>query len=77
MKQFNPRNERIKRAYLRHRKEAYGMAESTLNGIRKAIHRFETYTGMKDFATFNIEQAIGFKKHLAHQTAHSEWAAHY
>jgi integrase len=33
--------------------------------VRKAIGRFEEYTGLKDLATFNKDQAIGFKKHLA------------
>ena len=40
-------------------------AVSTIDAIRKAISRYETYTGYKDFATFNKEQAIGFKKQLA------------
>ena len=62
---YNPKNERIKREYLRFQKEAGRKADSTIDGIRKAIGRFESYTGRKEFATFNREQAIGFKKHLA------------
>lgn len=65
MPAYNPKNERIKREYLRFQKEAGRKADSTIDGIRKAISRFEGYTGRKDFATFNREQAIGFKKHLA------------
>ena len=64
MSAYNPRNERLKREYLRFQKEAGRKADSTLDGIRKAIGRFEEYTGRKDFATFNKEQAVGFKKYL-------------
>src|SRR5688572_10473408 len=62
---YNPKNERIKRDYFRHQKEASGRAEATVDAARKAISRFEAYTGFRDFASFNKEQAIGFKKHLA------------
>jgi hypothetical protein len=63
---YNPKNERIKHEYFRHLKEAQRKADSTIDGIRKAITRFEEYTGYKDFATFNREQAIAFKKRLGH-----------
>lgn len=69
MKQFNPKNERIKKPYFTYQKEAKRKAETTISGIRKAILRFETYTGFKDFGTFTKEQAIGFKKHLASSMA--------
>lgn len=65
MLRYNPKNERIKKEYFRFLAEADRKAESTIDGIRKAIGRFETYTGRKEFATFNKEQAVGFKKHLA------------
>src|SRR5262245_14257782 len=65
MTQFNPKNERIKREYFRYLKEADQKAEATVDGVRKALSRFETYTGLKDLATFNKEQAIAFKKWLA------------
>lgn len=69
MTKYNPKNERIKRDYFRFQKEAARKADPTLDGIRKAIARFEAYTGFKDFASFNREQAIAFKKHLAEQKA--------
>ena len=59
---FNPKNERIKRDYFRYQKEARGKADGTVDAIRKAISRYELYTGFKDLATFNRDQAIGFKK---------------
>lgn len=66
---FHPRNERIKQTYFLFLKEADQKADSTIDGIRKAILRFEEYTGFKDFKTFNKEQAIAFKKHLANMKA--------
>ena len=38
-----------------------------VDAIRKAIDRYEDYTGHKDFASFNKDQATAFKKHLAKQ----------
>lgn len=67
MTKYNPKNERIKRDYFRFQKEAGRKADKTLDQIRKALSRFESYTKHKDFATFNREQAIGFKKNLAEQ----------
>lgn len=67
MAKYSPKNERIKREYFRFQKHATGKADTTLNSVRKALDRFESYTGHKDFVTFNREQAIAFKKHLASQ----------
>lgn len=67
MPQYHPKNERIKRRYFEYQKNAAGKAETTLNGLRKALDRYENYTGHKDFVTFTREQAIAFKKHLASQ----------
>jgi integrase/recombinase XerD len=65
MRAYNPKNERIKKDYICFHKEADRKAESTIDAIRKAISRYEAYAGLKDFGTFNREQAVGFKKHLA------------
>jgi site-specific recombinase XerD len=65
MPKLNPQNERIKRDYLRHLKQACGKSEATLDATRKALARFEDYTGARDFKTFRREQAIGFKERLA------------
>jgi integrase len=64
MSKLNPRNERIKRDFLRYQKNALGKSESTLDAMRKALARFEDYTGHRDFKTFRREQAIGFKERL-------------
>ena len=65
MSKLNPQNERIKRDYLRYLKNARGKSKATLDAIRKALSRFEAYTGARDFKTFRREQAIGFKERLA------------
>ena len=65
MRHYNPKNERVKKDYFRFLREADRKAESTVDAVRKAISRYEAYTGLKDFATFNREQAVAFKKHLA------------
>jgi site-specific recombinase XerD len=65
MNALNPSNERLKRDYLRYLKEARGKSETTLDSVRKALARYEAYTGGKDFKTFRREQAVGFKSRLA------------
>jgi integrase len=67
MKTYNPDNERIKRAYFTYLVEAQGFSEATLDGVAKAINRFETYTKFRDFKAFHIEKAKGFKVSLAEQ----------
>ena len=65
MPKLNPENERIKRDFFRYLKGARGKSDATLDGVRKALSRFEDYTGGRDFKTFRREQAIGFKERLA------------
>src|SRR5271167_3539988 len=64
MQKHHPENERIKHRYLEYLKEADGYSESSLNGVAKALERFETYTKHRDFRTFRPEQAKAFKAHL-------------
>jgi len=67
MKTHNPENERIKRAYFAYLAEAQGFSEATIDGVAKAINRFETYTRFRNFKAFHIEQAKGFKAYLTDQ----------
>ena len=67
MKTHNANNERIKRRYLSYLKEAKRQSEQTVDGVAKALSRFESYTKYRDFKKFHFEQAIAFKKHLAEQ----------
>src|SRR5271154_3732632 len=48
MSKLNAQNERIKRDYLRYLKGARGRSEATLDAVRKALARFEAYTGARD-----------------------------
>ncbi len=67
MKKMNANNERIKRDYYTYSTEAKRKSPSTLNGIRKSLLRYESFTGFKDFSTFNQHQAIAFKKYLSEE----------
>ncbi|WP_299667404.1 hypothetical protein [uncultured Psychromonas sp.] len=48
-------------------KEAKRQNESSIDGVAKAINRFEQYSKFKDFKLFHFQQAVGFKKHLTNQ----------
>jgi site-specific recombinase XerD len=67
MTKHNPVNERIKRKYFDFLKEAKGYNESTIDGVAKALNRFEVYTKHLDFKKFHFEKAVAFKRHLADQ----------
>jgi integrase len=67
MKTHSAQNERIKRAYFAYLAGARGFSEPTIDGIAKALDRFENYTKFRDFKAFHIEQAKGFKVALAEQ----------
>lgn len=67
MKKYNAENERAKRSYLIFMKEAKRQNESSIDGVAKALSRFEEYTKLRSFKAFHFEQAVGFKKHLANQ----------
>lgn len=65
MPKLNAKNERLKHDFLIYLKGARGKSEASLDAVRKALLRFEDYTGAKDFKTFRREQAIGFRDRLA------------
>jgi integrase len=69
MKTHNAQNERVKRRYFGYLKEAKRYSEASLDTVAKAFHRFESYTKMRDFKTFHIEQAIAFKRRLSEQVS--------
>jgi integrase len=70
MLKHNPDNERIKHKYFSFLKEAKRQSEPTIDGVAKALARFEDYNKYRDFKTFRHEQATGFKKHLIEQKNH-------
>ena len=67
MHRHHPDNERIKHKYFAFLKEAMRQSESTIDGVAKAIARFEDYNKYRDFRLFHHQQAIAFKKHLSEQ----------
>lgn len=67
MAKHHPQNERIKRQYFTYLKEAQRYSEASVDGVAKALARFESYTGYKDFKSFHRQQAVGFKKKLVEQ----------
>lgn len=67
-KRYSSENERIKRRYFSYLKEARRYNEATLDGVAKALNRFETHTRFRNFKNFHIEQAVAFKRHLSEQS---------
>ena len=65
MSAHNPNNERIKQQYFAYVKEAMGYSEPTVDGVAKALARFEEDTKCRDFKAFHYEQAVAFKRRLA------------
>ena len=65
MSKTNPKNERIKREYVRYLEEAKGRNPATVDSVLKSIMRFEELTRRKDFRAFHREQAVAFKKQLS------------
>jgi integrase len=65
MTKTNAANERIKRDYFRYLAEAKGRDEATIDGVAKALARFEASTRARDFKRFHREQAVAFKRELA------------
>ena len=61
MAKINASNERIKREYFRYLREARGRNEATIDGVAKALSRFEESTRARDFKKFHREQAMAFK----------------
>jgi integrase/recombinase XerD len=49
MRNHNPENERIKRRYFSYLKEARRRNEASIDGVAKALNRFETYTRFRPF----------------------------
>lgn len=63
--ELNAANERLKHRYVAYLRGARQLGEHSIDQALAALNRFEDYTRRKGFKDFRIEQAIGFKKHLA------------
>ncbi|WP_394999195.1 tyrosine recombinase XerC [Sphingomonas sp.] len=79
MAKHSEKNARIKRDYFRYRREAQRSDEKSIDVVARALTRFEESTRHKDFATFNREQAVAFKRRLGEDvskaTAHTTLSA--
>jgi integrase len=64
MTKRNAENERVKRRYLVYLKDAKGRDNASIDAAASAIERFEEYVKRRDFWSFHIEQARGFKAHI-------------
>lgn len=62
MPKYNAENERVKRDYVTHLRLAKSKQEATIDGVFKAIDRFERSTGFRSFKSFHIEQAKAFRE---------------
>lgn len=60
----NPQNEKIKRRYRRHLKEARGLEVRTVDAALRVIVEYESFVAHKAFGRFCVDDAIAFKKHL-------------
>ena len=69
MTKHSPPNERIKRTYFVYLREARRRNDASIDGVAKALARFEVATGHRDFGKFHREQAVAFKRKLDQQTA--------
>jgi integrase/recombinase XerD len=67
MATHNANNERIKRRHSTYLKEAMRYSEASVDGVAKALSRFEEMTRYRDFKAFHFEQAVAFKRRLADQ----------
>lgn len=69
MAKHNAGNERVKRAYFTYLREARRRNEASVDGVAKALARFEESTGFRDFSRFHREQAVAFKRRLDDQVS--------
>jgi len=60
----NPENERIKRRYYVHMREADGLSEKTVEHAGWAIADFEKFTNWRSFKRFSSKDATAFKSDL-------------
>lgn len=60
----NASNERLKRRFAFHLKEAKGRADITVDHALRAISAYERFTGARDFKTTKSADAIAYRKHL-------------
>ena len=63
--ELNVANERLKHLYVAYLRGARQLGEHSIDQVLASLNRFEEYTRRKAFKDFRVDQASGFKKHLA------------
>jgi len=64
MQNSNYENEKAKLKYFDYLKESQGYSEPTINAHKKAIYRYEEFSGFEDFGMFNKKRAVEYKNWL-------------
>lgn len=64
MPEYNAKNEKLKKQYEEALIHGAYREKSTVDSVWKSLNLFEDFTAKKDFSSFNVDQAIGFKKWL-------------
>src|SRR5258706_13671663 len=72
MVKVSAKSERTKRNFFRYLKNADGCCESTVCNIENAILLWEEFTRHEDFALYNADKAIEFKKWLGKREFHEK-----
>ena len=70
MVQINAENERLKRQYLNHIKEADGKDEKTLDQVAASLRDFELALNLKPFKSFHRDWGRKYKTHLERSKNH-------
>lgn len=65
MFKISAKNERTKRTFFRYLKNADGCCDATINSIESSILLWQEFFKNEDFALYNADRAIDFKKWLA------------
>ena len=64
VQQIKQKNEKIKRRYLEFKAEADGFSSKSILALEKALWKFDDCTLSQDYAKFNKQTALNFKKYL-------------
>jgi site-specific recombinase XerD len=69
LKNFNPKNERVKSKYFKYLLTAKQKNIKSVDSSRKALMKFGEFSHFADFTAFNPDVAIAFKEYLLMQVS--------
>ena len=64
MRQYNPKNERLKYRYFKELREAESKGVAMIKAARNAVYKYDKLFNFEDLSKFDQNKAIAFKKHL-------------